>query len=77
VPPFSLEAMLDIHVHPHRGWELIRDGGSLTEYEFDHLEHCQQCNDWLATFVNLARKTGFHISFEIPPYKLPPQLKAA
>jgi hypothetical protein len=70
--------MMDKHLNPHRGWALIRDGGALTQLEFTHLEDCHQCNDWLVTFVELARKAGFHISFEIPPCKLPPQfLKAA
>jgi hypothetical protein len=74
--PLQLEAMPNNHLQPHRGWALIRDGGALTQVEFTHLEHCQRCNDWLVTFVNLARKTGFHISFEIPAYNPPPRQAA-
>ena len=65
------------HVHAHRAWELIRDRGELTTNEFRHLEHCRTCNDWLGTFVNQASKSGFHISFEIPPYEFPSRGQAA
>jgi hypothetical protein len=69
--------MIDNHLPPHRGWTLIRDSGALTPQEITHLEHCHQCHDWLVGFVNLARKTGFHISFEIPPYEIPKRREAA
>jgi hypothetical protein len=65
------KTMVHEHIHPHRAWSLIRDGGLLTHEESDHLECCDACHNWLTTFVSLARKAGFHISFEIPPCKLP------
>ena len=71
------KTVVDEHIHPHRGWALIRDGGAFTQIEFAHLEGCHACHDWLVTFVSLARKVGFHISFEIPPYKPPQRREAA
>jgi hypothetical protein len=71
------KTMVDEHIHPHRGWALIRDGGAFTQIEFAHLEGCHACHDWLVTFVSLARKAGFHISFEIPPCKPSQRLDAA
>jgi hypothetical protein len=59
------------HLGPHRGWELIRDEGTLAESEVSHLEECRACNTWLKSFVDLARKVGFHVPFEVPPYNLP------
>jgi hypothetical protein len=64
------KTMMEKHIHPHRGWALIRDGGVLTREEFKHLEYCHACHDWLVTFVTLARKAGFHITFEVPQYAL-------
>jgi hypothetical protein len=61
----------DVHITSDRGWTLIRDRGELTPPEMAHLEHCKTCNEWLTTFVNLARKSGFVISFEIPDYTAP------
>jgi hypothetical protein len=69
--------MRENHLHPHRAWVLIRDRGELTANEVDHLESCRGCNDWLITFVSQARKSGFHISFEIPLYQLLQPTKAA
>jgi hypothetical protein len=54
------------HLHPHRGWALIRDRGKLSPEETAHLRTCSSCNDWLTKFADLARKAGFTISFEIP-----------
>jgi hypothetical protein len=59
--------MTDEHLHPHRGWALIRDDGELTPAEIKHLERCSQCHSWLAKFTSLARKSGFKITFKIPP----------
>jgi hypothetical protein len=67
----------DKHLNPHRAWALIRDRGELTADEASHLEYCRSCHDWLATFVDQARKSGFPISFEIPEYQLPERKKAA
>ena len=65
------------HLHPHRGWALIRDSGIPTSVERNHLEDCRGCNAWLVTFVTLARKTGFQVAFEIPEYKGPDRSEAA
>jgi hypothetical protein len=58
------------HVSPERGWAIIRDDEKPAEAEVRHLLGCRTCNTWLTTFVNLARKAGFHVSFEVPPYPL-------
>jgi hypothetical protein len=52
-------SMTHEHLKAHRGWELIRDRGKLSAAEASHLECCGQCHEWLATFVNQARKSGF------------------
>jgi hypothetical protein len=59
--------MSDEHLHPHRGWALIRDCGQLTPAEIEHLKTCAACNTWMKKFSNLARESGFKINFEIPP----------
>jgi hypothetical protein len=58
--------MPDVHLHPNRGWALIRDRGKLSTEETEHLRTCPSCNFWLAKFSSLARNAGFPISFEIP-----------
>jgi hypothetical protein len=58
--------MPDVHLHPNRGWALIRDRGKLSPEETEHLRTCLSCNFWLAKFSSLARKAGFPITFEIP-----------
>jgi hypothetical protein len=67
----------DEHITSDRGWALIRDRGELTMHELSHLEYCKMCNDWLSTFVRLARKSGFVISFEIPEHREPSHNQAA
>ena len=59
--------MAEEHLHPHRGWALIRDSGQFTPEEIEHLKSCAGCNGWLTKFSNLARESGFKISFVIPP----------
>jgi hypothetical protein len=58
--------MADEHLHPHRGWALIRDDGRLTPEEIEHLQKCTQCHSWLTKFTSLARESGFKITFKIP-----------
>jgi hypothetical protein len=58
---------LDAHLTPDRGWSLIRERKSLTPAEIGHLHYCKICNTWLTSFVVIARKAGFPISFEVPP----------
>lgn len=59
--------MAEGHLHPHRGWALIRDDGKFTPEEIDHLNQCAQCHGWLTKFTSLARESGFRITFKIPP----------
>jgi len=69
--------MTETHLDPHRAWILIRDGGTFTTVETNHLEHCRSCHDWIVTFVNQARKVGFSIKFEIPDFECGDQAVAA
>jgi hypothetical protein len=54
------------HLEPLRGWHLIRDRGTLTAAESDHLRDCASCHTWFAAFTERARHSGFVIAFEIP-----------
>lgn len=65
------------HITSDRGWTMIRDRGEPTPPEMTHLEYCKTCNDWLSTFVELARKSGFVVAFEIPEYREPGHKRAA
>src|SRR6185436_15275640 len=58
--------MSDEHLHPNRGWTLIRDGGQFTPAEVAHLKDCEQCSEWLSLFANLARSAGFEPDFQNP-----------
>jgi predicted anti-sigma-YlaC factor YlaD len=49
-----------------RGWALVRDRGSLTAVEVEHLKECPSCNAWMRSFLSRARNSGFVIAFEIP-----------
>jgi predicted anti-sigma-YlaC factor YlaD len=54
------------HLEPVRGWHLIRDRGTLTPAETQHLRECSSCHGWFAPFTERARQAGFAIAFEIP-----------
>jgi predicted anti-sigma-YlaC factor YlaD len=56
------------HLHPNRGWALIREGGSFTPQEIHHLEECDQCSEWLSTFGQLSSKSGPGFGLENPFY---------
>jgi predicted anti-sigma-YlaC factor YlaD len=56
----------DEHLHPNRGWTLIRDSGRFTPAEIAHLKDCSQCSEWIALFAELARKAGFIFDFGSP-----------
>jgi hypothetical protein len=58
--------MSDEHLNPSRGWTLIRDGGKFTSAEVAHLQDCEQCNEWLSLFADLARNAGFKPDFNGP-----------
>jgi hypothetical protein len=64
--------MPDVHLHPNRGWALIRDKGKLSPEEIEHLRSCATCNFWLEKFCGLARNAGFTISFRVPPLEKKP-----
>jgi hypothetical protein len=57
---------IDAHLTVERGWALVRDRGTLAPAETAHLHCCKTCNVWLASFLIIARRAGFPISFQIP-----------
>jgi predicted anti-sigma-YlaC factor YlaD len=59
--------MSDEHLHPNRGWALIRSGEDFSSTETEHLQNCDQCSEWLALFAEMARHAGFKPLFD-PPY---------
>ena len=59
---------VDQHLDPERGLALIRDAGRLGPAEHAHLLRCCLCNGWLSGLVAMARKAGFKITFEVPPW---------
>jgi predicted anti-sigma-YlaC factor YlaD len=59
---------VDQHLRPERGVELIRDGGALISAEQGHLLRCSRCNAWLSGLASIARRSGFTVKFEVPPW---------
>ena len=51
--------MSEEHLHPDRGWSLVREGGQFTPEEIDHLQDCAQCSEWVALFAELAHEAGY------------------
>jgi len=37
--------------------------------EIEHLQTCEACHDWISGFAELARKSGFTITFQIPRFR--------
>jgi hypothetical protein len=59
-------AEVDRHLAPERGMALIREGGKPEPAERGHLLRCRLCSVWLSSLVDLARKAGFTILFDVP-----------
>jgi hypothetical protein len=55
------------HLSATRGWELVRTRGQFTYEESVHIAGCETCNDWMARFVEMAKRAGFEIRLWIPP----------
>jgi hypothetical protein len=58
--------MAQDHLLADRGWTLIRDKGQLTHGENEHLETCILCHEWLASFIRLAKISGFQVPLRLP-----------
>jgi hypothetical protein len=61
--------MQDKHLEASRGWALVRNKLKLTPDETQHLEHCSQCHAWLSGFTEMAKRSGFEITYFIPNRK--------
>ena len=51
------------HVPIGRSWILIQDDSSLTSAEADHLDRCDECREFLLSFVSVSRFMGFSARF--------------
>src|SRR5437016_4354341 len=60
--------MLDGHLHPNRGWDLIRGNGEFAAEEVDHLKDCPQCRRWVSLFAEVAWNTGATQETDSPFY---------
>ena len=58
--------MPDEHMHPNRGWTLLRDGRQFTPDEIDHVDHCHECAEWLALFADLALNFSNNFDVDTP-----------
>jgi predicted anti-sigma-YlaC factor YlaD len=58
--------MTDEHLHPNRGWTLIRDGEAFSPEEIVHLKDCPQCSEWISLFADLARNDSSSPSSSSP-----------
>jgi hypothetical protein len=54
------------HLTADRAWKLIGDHRELEPQEIEHVRSCEDCHEFLATFLHLARIAGFHVTFELP-----------
>ena len=54
------------HFVPGKVLSLMRDGGSFTPSEIEHLKYCETCHDWIAAFADLGRISGLKNSLELP-----------
>jgi len=58
--------MPEHHITADRAWTLIKDKSGLNPTELRHIQSCDSCNQFLATFLTLARAAGFHVTLEVP-----------
>ena len=52
------EGMEHDHITTDRAWKLIRDGFQLEQDEAEHVRHCDGCNSFLATLLQLGQDTA-------------------
>jgi hypothetical protein len=55
--------MLDEHISIDRAWILITGSSPLSVAEGAHLEACEDCREFLRSFVSVARYVGFSVDF--------------
>jgi hypothetical protein len=58
--------MQEAHLEESRVWELIRSGQNFSPEESKHLGHCAECSEVVSDIRDLARRSGFKITFQIP-----------
>lgn len=55
--------MLGQHILIDRAWILIAGSSPLSVAEGEHLEACEDCREFLRSFVSVARFVGFSVNF--------------
>jgi hypothetical protein len=51
------------HIQIERGWFLIQEVSPLSAAEAEHLETCDDCEEFLQGFISVARHLGFSVYF--------------
>ena len=51
------------HIPIERAWVLIQDRSLLSMKEVQHLEKCNDCREFLESFVSVARYIGLSVNF--------------
>jgi hypothetical protein len=54
--------MVGEHIPIDRAWILI-EGSSLSAKEAKHVETCEECREFLRSFVSVAKFVGFSVHF--------------
>jgi hypothetical protein len=58
--------MTNEHLTADRAWKLIGNRSTLGPAEVEHVRFCDDCHEFLVTFVHLARIAGFNITLDVP-----------
>jgi hypothetical protein len=58
------------HIPINRAWVLIEDTGRVSGAEAKHLETCDDCREFLRSFVSVARYIGLSVRFPTQEYRL-------
>jgi hypothetical protein len=51
------------HINIDRAWFLIQECSSVSLAEMVHLNCCEECRDFLESFVSVTRYVGFSVRF--------------
>jgi hypothetical protein len=51
------------HINIDRAWFLIQECSSISPAEMVHLNCCEECRDFLESFVSVTRYVGFSVRF--------------
>jgi hypothetical protein len=53
------------HIPIDRAWILIQEASAFSPTEVEHLEKCDQCREFLQSFVSVAPYVGFSVDLRI------------